>query len=176
MAPGRAELDGLVGDLLRSFVLLEQALEPGPLVAALAREVLLGVVQLVLVEIELRLGEIQGVAGVFAQFFHAFLVRLDALLEPGDAVAQLPQGTVGGQCGCGFGFGLAQGRGEGEVEPWSARRQASCACPCSSGVAAKGARFSAVCEQARIHQRLPGRGGILLWSGGPGGIARGVST
>ena len=43
---------------------LQQALEPGVLVAALAREVLLGVVQLVLVEIELRLSEIQGITGV----------------------------------------------------------------------------------------------------------------
>ena len=97
-------------------MLLEQSLEPGPLVATLAREVFLGVVQFVLVEIELRLREIQGIAGVFAQFFHAFLVRVDALLQPVDAVAQLPQAAVGGQGGRGFGLGLAQGRGEGKVE------------------------------------------------------------
>jgi hypothetical protein len=61
---GSAVLDDLVGNLLEGFVLLQQALEPGVLVAALAREVLLGVVQLVLVEIELRLCEIQGITGV----------------------------------------------------------------------------------------------------------------
>jgi len=52
---------------------------------------------------------------VFAQSVRPFLVRIDALLELGNGVAQLPQGTTGGQRGFRFGLGFAQGRGEGEV-------------------------------------------------------------
>jgi hypothetical protein len=54
---GSGVLAGLVGDLVRSFVLLQQALELGSFVPALACKVLLGIVQLVLVESELRLGK-----------------------------------------------------------------------------------------------------------------------
>ena len=155
-------------------MLLQQPLEPGPLIATLAGEVLLGVVQFVLVEIELRLRQIQGIAGVFAQNLHAPFIRLDAGLETGDAVAQLPQGTAGRQRGHGLSFGFAQGRSKGEVELMVRQAPGFVSLPLLVWRGSQRSQFQGGLQQAGVHQRLVGGSRLLERSGRPGRFARGV--
>src|SRR5579863_7998246 len=98
---GRGSAGGWGGLVLGSFVLLEQALKLCVLVATLARQILLSVLKLVLIEFQLRFrqrkltgGRIIG-SGRLGQLGNAVLVHGDLRLPLGGAVRKLFERTRG---------------------------------------------------------------------------------
>ncbi len=109
-APGWRDFRWLRGLVLRLLMFLERALDRGVLVATLAGQVLLCVLEFILIESELRLRQFQAIVVralsrlVLSQLGDVCLLQRHALLELGDAVRERLQRSASGWRAGGGGF------------------------------------------------------------------------